>query len=79
MVELGVILTRRSSSAKSIPLMALHPAWVPKRTDTGEIAPAGQLWEFLARLGQFRREGKNRRDTATGKYLHRRREYILML
>ena len=36
MVELGVILTRRSSSAKSIPLMALHPAWVPKRTDTGE-------------------------------------------
>lgn len=66
MIELGVILARRSSSAKSVPLMALHPDWVPKRNATGDIEPTGRLWDFLARLGSFRREGKNRRDTATG-------------
>jgi hypothetical protein len=29
------------------------------------IEPRGRLWEFCERLGSFRREGKNRRDTAT--------------
>ncbi|SCV69844.1 BQ2448_1238 [Microbotryum intermedium] len=66
MVELGVILTRRSTSFKgSPPLMALHPQWVPSRMASGEIAPQGRLWDFVSHLGTFRREGKNRRDNAT--------------
>lgn len=27
--------------------------------------PTGKLWDFCDRVGKFRREGKNRRDTAT--------------
>lgn len=30
-----------------------------------EVKPSGKLWEFCDRIGQYRREGKNRRDTAT--------------
>ncbi|KAL8292445.1 hypothetical protein RQP46_001057 [Phenoliferia psychrophenolica] len=65
MVEFGVILTRKSTKTKGLPLMALHPDWVPKRLPSGAIEPAGRLWEFLGRLGAFRREGKNRRDNST--------------
>ncbi|KDE03677.1 hypothetical protein MVLG_05866 [Microbotryum lychnidis-dioicae p1A1 Lamole] len=66
MVELGVILTRRSTTLKgSPPLMALHPKWVPSRMASGEIAPEGRLWDFVSHLSTFRREGKNRRDNAT--------------
>lgn len=65
MVELGVILTRRGKSSKSVPLMALHPEWVPRRLPSGAIDPQGRLWSFLERLGRFRREGKNRRDSQT--------------
>ncbi|KAM0748457.1 acyltransferase-domain-containing protein [Meredithblackwellia eburnea MCA 4105] len=65
MVEFGVILTRKSSKQKGLPLMALHPDWVPKRSPDGSIAPEGRLWSFLERLGTFRREGKNRRDNST--------------
>ncbi|ORY89766.1 acyltransferase-domain-containing protein [Leucosporidium creatinivorum] len=66
-VDLGVIITRRSSpsAGKSIPIMALHPKWVPERLPNGQIAPHGRLWDFLSHLGAFRREGKNRRDSAT--------------
>ena len=42
----------------SVPLMALHPDWVPRRTVDGSIAPEGKLWEFVDRLSRFRREGK---------------------
>jgi hypothetical protein len=79
MVDAGILLTRRSSSASlpsatgekpkkpsSVPLMALHPDWIPHRRPDGTIAPEGQLWEFVERLSQFRREGKNRRDNKTG-------------
>ncbi|CDR42043.1 RHTO0S06e09098g1_1 [Rhodotorula toruloides] len=86
MVDVGVLLTRRSTSnaanasiAKigkdgkpklpkkpaSVPLMALHPDWVPRRQADGTIAPQGRLWEFVDRLSKFRREGKNRRDNKT--------------
>lgn len=79
MVDVGVLLTRRSTSnaanasiAKigkdgkpklpkkpaSVPLMALHPDWVPRRQADGTIAPQGRLWEFVDRLSKFRREGK---------------------
>ena len=34
-------------------------------TQWSAIEPRGRLWEFCERLGSFRREGKNRRDTAT--------------
>ncbi|GAA5915410.1 hypothetical protein JCM6882_001416 [Rhodosporidiobolus microsporus] len=55
----------KAKKAPSIPLMALHPEWVPKRREDGSIAPEGRLWEFVERLSQFRREGKNRRDNKT--------------
>ena len=29
------------------------------------VEPKGRLWEFCEKMGSFRREGKNRRDTAT--------------
>lgn len=83
MVDVGVLLTRRSSSPSaavasgksksaedatksskkgkkpvSVPLMALHPDWVPTRKADGTIAPQGRLWEFVDRLSRFRREGK---------------------
>ncbi|GAA5938602.1 hypothetical protein JCM1841_003045 [Sporobolomyces salmonicolor] len=66
MVDLGVILTRRSTTGnKPVALMALHPDWVPLRLEDGEIAPEGKLWSFVDRLSRFRREGKNRRDNRT--------------
>ncbi|GAA6017937.1 hypothetical protein JCM10207_002712 [Rhodosporidiobolus poonsookiae] len=78
MVDVGVLLTRRASpspavagsgakgkKAASVPLMALHPDWVPRRREDGSIAPEGKLWEFVDRLSRFRREGKNRRDNKT--------------
>ncbi|GAA5830872.1 hypothetical protein JCM3766R1_003456 [Sporobolomyces carnicolor] len=65
MVDLNLILTRRSKAKKSIPLMALHPEWVPTRTQDGSIEAEGQLWTFVERLSRFRREGKNRRDNNT--------------
>lgn len=34
-------------------------------TQWSAIEPRGRLWEFCEKLGSFRREGKNRRDTAT--------------
>ncbi|GAA5992372.1 hypothetical protein JCM10908_000451 [Rhodotorula pacifica] len=49
----------------AVPLMALHPDWVPERNQDGSIAPRGKLWEFVDRLSRFRREGKNRRDNKT--------------
>lgn len=58
MVDLNLILTRRSKAKKSIPLMALHPEWVPTRTQDGSIEAEGQLWTFVERLSRFRREGK---------------------
>ncbi|GAA5871230.1 hypothetical protein JCM16303_000687 [Sporobolomyces ruberrimus] len=65
MVDLGLILTRRSKAKKAIPLMALHPEWVPTRNADGSIEADGQLWTFVERLSRFRREGKNRRDNNT--------------
>ncbi|GAA5971080.1 hypothetical protein JCM11641_004135 [Rhodosporidiobolus odoratus] len=78
MVDAGVLLTRRAAAPSvpsssdqpakkttSVPLMALHPDWVPKRREDGTIVPEGKLWEFAERLSRFRREGKNRRDNKT--------------
>ncbi|GAA5851497.1 hypothetical protein JCM8547_001112 [Rhodosporidiobolus lusitaniae] len=67
MVDAGILLTRRTRSTKksSVPLMALHPDWIPSRRPDGTIAAQGRLWDFVDRLSQFRREGKNRRDNKT--------------
>ena len=59
LVEAGVLLTRKSDT--NVNLMALHPDWLPTRTEDGGISPSGKLWDFLSRLSAFRREGKNRR------------------
>lgn len=58
MVDLGLILTRRSTGKKPVPLMALHPEWVPSRSAEGSIEADGELWTFVERLSKFRREGK---------------------
>lgn len=89
MVDVGVLLTRRSTSnaanasiAKigkdgkpklpkkpaSVPLMALHPNWVPRRQADGTIVPEGRLWEFVDRLSKFRREGKKCVSFAFSRY-----------
>lgn len=66
-VDLGIVQTRRATIGKqaNVPLMALHPAWLPERGPDGQIIAHGRLWDYAAHLGTFRREGKNRRDGAT--------------
>ncbi len=32
---------------------------------TGQLIPQGRLWDFIEKIAQSRREGKNRRDGAT--------------
>lgn len=41
------------------------PSWLPTRDKSGKVAKEGKLWTFVDTIGQSRREGKNRRDTAT--------------
>ncbi|RKP08223.1 hypothetical protein THASP1DRAFT_15940, partial [Thamnocephalis sphaerospora] len=60
----GVMLYRRAE--REPPHVALHPEFVPARSADGGILPAGKLWALVKRIGKFRREGKNRRDNATG-------------
>lgn len=39
---------------------------MPQRdAQTGGIIPEGRLWDFIEKIAQSRREGKNRRDGAT--------------
>lgn len=39
---------------------------MPQRNpQTGAIVPEGRLWDFIEKIAQSRREGKNRRDGAT--------------
>ncbi len=64
--ELGIIMRKPSSSPKPIPLMALHPDYRPSWTN-GELQAEGKLWELLERLGNFRREGKDRREQLVGR------------
>ncbi|KAJ9071859.1 hypothetical protein DSO57_1033031 [Entomophthora muscae] len=61
--EMGIILSRPSPRPARI---ALNPTYLPQRDMTGAILPQGLLWTFVERIGSFRREGKNRRDNATG-------------
>ena len=62
----GIILIANSRNAKILPRAKLAPDWTPRRDPTtGAIVPEGRLWDFIERIAQSRREGKNRRDGAT--------------
>lgn len=65
--EQRIIMVRRGGSNKESYQWALHPAWAPEQRN-GRIVPAGKLWDMVERVGGFRREGKNRRDNATGRF-----------
>lgn len=44
----------------------LSKDWTPDRdAETGALVPSGKLWNFIEKIAQSRREGKNRRDGAT--------------
>lgn len=59
--NMGVIRFKRTKGSKSLPLLGLSPEWRPARGEDGTLKAEGKLWDFLSRLGTFRREGKNRR------------------
>jgi len=63
--EEGIILVAKSKDSKTGPTVRLAPEWTPLRDPiTGELQPSGRLWDFIERIAQHRREGKNRRDGA---------------
>ncbi len=64
--EEGIILVAKGTDAKNKPTLRLAPEWRPERdTATGELRASGHLWDFIEKIAQHRREGKNRRDEAT--------------
>jgi 1-acyl-sn-glycerol-3-phosphate acyltransferase len=64
--EEGIILVAKSKDSKLGPKVRLATDWTPQRDEqTGNLIPAGRLWDFTERIAQCRREGKNRRDGAT--------------
>jgi hypothetical protein len=60
-------------SKKAVPPSLEREEGVDEESQRGDLAfaqwstvePKGRLWEFCEKIGSFRREGKNRRDTAT--------------
>ena len=64
--EEGIILVAKSRVEKSKAKMKLAPEWAPRRDPvTGKIRAEGRLWDYIEKIAQSRREGKNRRDGAT--------------
>ncbi|KAH8593496.1 acyltransferase [Bisporella sp. PMI_857] len=64
--EEGILMTVKSRDPKVQPLARLAPDWLPHRDPkTGHMIPEGRLWNFIEKIAQSRREGKNRRDGAT--------------
>ena len=64
--EEGIVLVAKAKNSKTGPTIKVAPEWMPVRDPkTGEIRAEGRLWEFIERISQHRREGKNRRDRAT--------------
>jgi Glycerol-3-phosphate acyltransferase C-terminal region len=64
--EEGIIIVLKSKTAKTPPRTRLSPDWAPRRDpETGLIVPEGRLWDFIEKIAQSRREGKNRKDGAT--------------
>jgi hypothetical protein len=66
-VEQGILLNRKFKTGKVTSEVALDEDYVPRRGENGAILPQGRIWELVERIGKCRREGKNRRDNATGK------------
>lgn len=62
--SIGVIELIRGAR-KNDQRIKFKPSWLPKRDKLGKVAKEGKLWTFVDTIGQSRREGKNRRDTAT--------------
>lgn len=59
-------MVAKSQNTKILPRAKLAPEWTPQRNlQTGAIVPEGRLWDFIEKIAQSRREGKNRRDGAT--------------
>nr|POE72406.1 glycerol-3-phosphate acyltransferase [Quercus suber] len=64
--EEGTIVVVRARDKKVPVRVRLGADWRPTRdAASGRLAPAGRLWDFCERVGESRREGKNRRDGAT--------------
>ena len=64
--EDGILMTRKSKTGKNPPVLKLAPQWVPKRDPaTGKIETTGLLWTYVESIAVSRREGKNRRDSAS--------------
>lgn len=64
--EEGILTVAKSRDPKVQPRARLSPDWTPERDlKTGHITPQGRLWDFIEKIAQSRREGKNRRDGAT--------------
>jgi hypothetical protein len=66
-VEQGILLNRKFKTGKVTSEVALDEDYVPRRGENGAILPQGRIWQMVERIGKCRREGKNRRDNATGK------------
>ncbi|EXJ74778.1 acetyltransferase [Cladophialophora psammophila CBS 110553] len=63
--EEGIIDVAKGSESKAKPTVRLALEWTPERDPTtGELRASGRLWDFIEKIAQFRREGKNRRDGA---------------
>jgi hypothetical protein len=64
--EEGIITMLKSKSSKTPPRTKLSHDWTPRRdSKTGFIVADGRLWDFIEKIAQSRREGKNRKDGAT--------------
>jgi hypothetical protein len=62
----GIIIIAKSRNTKIQPRAKLSPDWMPGRSpESGHIIAEGRLWDFIEKIAQSRREGKNRRDGAT--------------
>ncbi|OAL34714.1 hypothetical protein AYO20_05909 [Fonsecaea nubica] len=63
--EEGIIDVAKGTESKAKVTVRLAPDWAPQRDpNTGELSPSGRLWDFIEKIAQYRREGKNRRDGA---------------
>ncbi|KAF9579164.1 hypothetical protein BGW38_004682, partial [Lunasporangiospora selenospora] len=61
----GILMIKKPTGPKERTKVALHPDFIPQTDAEGRIVTGGPLWNFVERIGTFRREGKNRRDNAT--------------
>jgi hypothetical protein len=63
-----IIVVGKSQNPKLEPRARLSPNWAPHRDPkTGHIVAEGRLWDFVSKISESRREGKNRREAETVK------------